>query len=109
MSEQEREAFERNHPAPKNVEWSEELGRYKTKFLHGLPPTMGGIYQARWEGWQSRAQSDGTDIDDGTKSQSSLDFGAIHMILRKVWSRELSADDGLDEIESIVDGDHSEL
>lgn len=68
MSEQEREAFERNNPAPKNVEWSEELGRYKTKFLHGLPPTMGGIYQARWEGWQSRAQAQVPDITPGILS-----------------------------------------
>lgn len=35
---------------------------------------------------------------------AGVDLGEIHMVLRKVWARELSADDGLDEIESIVDG-----
>lgn len=33
-----------------------------------------------------------------------IDLGQIHEVLRKIWARRLSADDGLDEIERIVEG-----
>lgn len=38
-----------------------------------------------------------------TAENNTIDYDAIHDVLCKVWSRELSADEGLDIIENIVE------
>lgn len=67
-----------------------------------------------FEKWASQFDQDGDDWEDMKRDEifnagfmrgnkPDIDLGAIHMVLRKVWARELSADDGLDEIEAIVE------
>jgi len=38
-----------------------------------------------------------------TAENNTIDYDTIHDVLRKVWSRELIADEGLDIIENIVE------
>ena len=64
---------------------------FKSAWQNGLP--LDGI-EARWcwVGWQ---QAIAVSVPEETLT-------AIHDTLRLVWSRELSADDGMDEIEILI-------
>ena len=103
MSDIERAAFEQE-VADK---WSDS---YKfTRF--GDEDYYDEVLEGMWWGWQASSQSRTScseipnTLDPASAQPVSVPeetLTAIHDTLRLVWSRELSADDGLDEIEILI-------
>ena len=92
----ERQAFEQTYSIPTGAEWCEKRDIYIHKNYSGLVlHPINESWEAFCEGalWQASRQA--VSVPEETLT-------AIHDTLRLVWSRELSADDGLDEIEILI-------
>jgi len=92
----ERQAFEQLHAIPSGAEWCEKRHIYIHKKYSGLVlHPINESWEAFCEGalWQASRQA--VSVPEETLT-------AIHDTLRLVWSRELSADDGMDEIEILI-------